>query len=202
MQVSIDGGTFDDECTEFPVSVAVTGTGGDAEWSADITAVGPEGSVTANESGNGDGVATTYLEVCAADGAGTWSATIAAEFISTRGSAEVRPVRRATLGVTFEVSQATTETTISLVRIRSGVTRVQGNVIASHGGNNLVGGESVKIRAKKPGKSWKDYVTGTTDADGDFSLDVMQELPEGTKIKAVFIGTDAAEKSTSAISEA
>ena len=199
IQVTIDDRAFEDECTAFPVAVSVTGTGEGTEWSAEITAVKDSESLTASVSGTGDGGTTTSLMICAPDGVGTWTTTVSATLIG--GSGFVRPVDSATLNLSFEALQATTETSISSIRIRSGETRVKGSVTQSGSGSALVGDQQVKIRAKKPGKSWKDFVTGTTDADGEFSLTVGQEFPEGTKVKAVFLGTDAAAKSTSDITE-
>ncbi len=60
---------------------------------------------------------------------------------------------------------------------------------------------AVTIEVKKPGGSWKAKGTEQVGEDGNFAVTIDCTYESGTKFKAIFVGTDEAKGSTSAVRE-
>ena len=196
--MTIDDGEFTEECTNFPYTVVVKDATDDVQWTADITATrdGSSSSVTGMSTDFGSGTFGDALLVCSGDGAGVWSATVRVRFSDTTDTTKVYN-RSFTLD--FTVSKAVSETTITRVKVASGETKVKGTVLTMTGLSDPTMFGDVTIKVKKSGGSWKNKGTTQVDADGNFKLAIGTEYAAGTKVKAVFAGTDEAKSSTSAV---
>ena len=193
VEMTIDGGAFTEECTDFPYEVVVRGPSREIQWSADIDAERDGGgSVSDFITDYGSGTFSDDIMICSGDGAGSWTATVTVKMWDTLGST---PVFTRTMTMDFTISKATTTTTITRVNASSSRTKVKATVaeapVAMFG--------DVTIKVKKPSTSWKTGGSGTVAEDGTFSVTIEKAYPAGTKFKAVFEGTDEATRSTSAI---
>lgn len=194
LEMTLDGGSFTEECTDFPYEVVVSDALPRVQWSAEIEAERDGGgSVTGMLTDFGSGTFDGDLQICSGDGAGSWTATVA---VRMADPADATAVYNRTMTLRFTISKATTTTTITLVNTGSSRTKVKGTVadakVAMFG--------DVTIKVKKPSASWKTGGSGSVDEDGNFSVTIDKTYPAGTKFKAVFEGTDEAKRSTSAIS--
>ena len=194
LEMTLDGGSFTEECTDFPYEVVVTDALPRVQWSAEIEAERDGGgSVTGMLTGFGSGSFDGDLQICSGDGAGAWTATVA---VRMADPADATAVYNRTMTLEFTISKATTTTTITRINASSSRTKVKGTVadaeVAMFG--------DVTIKVKKPSASWKTGGSGSVDEDGNFSVTIDRTYPAGTKFKAVFEGTDEAKRSTSAVS--
>lgn len=201
MEITIDGGEFTEECTDFPYTVDVTGAAGGVDWSAEIEASrsGGRSTPSAMTTGTGSGTVTDSIMICSGvDGAGDYTATVAVKFTHPTDTTSVYD---RTMTIAFTVSKAESETTITNVRERSGSTKVKGTVLTTTGLSDPTMFGDVTIKVKKSGGSWKTKGTEQVDEDGYFSVTIDRTYESGTKFKAVFGGTDEAEGSTSSVWE-
>ena len=201
MELTIDGGEFTEECTDFPYTVEVTGAGAGVDWSADIEASrsGGRSTPSAMSTGSGSGTVGGSIMICSGvDGAGDYTATVAVTFTHPTDTTKVYD---RTMTIDFTVSKAETDTTITNVRERSGSTKVKGTVLTTSGLSDPTMFGEVTIKVKKSGGSWKTKGTEQVDEDGNFSATIDRTYESGTKFKAVFGGTDEAKGSTSSIWE-
>ena len=201
LAMTIDGGEFTEECTDFPYEIDVTGASGGVDWSAEIEASRSGGGSTpsAMTTGSGSGTFNESIQICSGvDGAGDYTATVAVRFSHPTDTTKVYD---RTMTIEFTVSKAETETTITNVRERSGSTKVKGTVLTTSGLSDPTMFGDVTIKVKKPGGSWKTKGTEQVDEDGNFSVTIDRTYESGTKFKAVFGGTDEAKGSTSAVWE-
>jgi len=196
MAVTIDGGEFTEECTEFPYQIVVTDAASDVQWSAEVSATRRGGGrVNGMETGYGSGTFTAALQICSGDGAGRWSARVAVHLAETSGS--TRAYNRS-LRLGFPISKATTTTTITGSAIRGGKTVVTGTVLDSSGGASTTKFGYVTIKVERPDGSWQRGGRKQVDAAGAFTVTVNRVLSSGTKLQAVFQGTEEAKASASA----
>lgn len=193
LEMTFDGGAFTEECTDFPYDVVVTGALPRVQWSAEIDAERDGGgTVSGMLTDFGSGTFDSGLQICSGDGAGTWTARVS---VRMADPADATAVYNRTMTLTFTISKATTTTTVTRVASGSARTKVKGTVadaqVAMFG--------DVTVKVKKPGASWKTGGSGTVADDGSFSVTIGRAYPTGTKFKAVFEGTDEAQRSTSAV---
>ena len=199
MAMTIDGGEFTEECTDFAYTVEVTGASSNVQWSAEIEATNDAtgSTVTAMSTGMGSRTVEDAIMVCSGgDGAGDYTASVA---VQMRDTTDTTKVYNRTMTIDFTVSKAETETTITNVRERSGDTKVKGTVLTTTGLSEPTMFGDVTIKVKKPGGSWKTKGTEQVDEDGNFSVMIGRTYETGTKFKAVFGGTDESTGSTSAV---
>ena len=193
LEMTIDGGAFTEECTDFPYEVVVSDALPRVQWSAEIEAErNGGGSVTGMLTDFGAGTFDGDLQICSGDGAGSWTVTVA---VRMADPADATAVYNRTMTLEFTISKGTTTTTITRVNAGSSRTKVKGTVadaeVAMFG--------DVTIKVKKPSASWKTGGSGSVDEDGNFSVTIDKTYPAGTKFKAVFEGTDEAKSSTSSV---
>ena len=193
LEMTLDGGAFTEECTDFPYDVVVTDALPRVQWSAEIEAERDGGgSVSGMLTDFGSGTFDSGLQICSGDGAGNWTATVN---VRMADPADATAVYTRTMSLEFTISKATTATTITRVNAGSSRTKVKGTVadaaVAMFG--------DVTVKVKKPSASWKNGGSGAVDEDGNFSVTIDRTYPAGTKVKVVFEGTDEAKRSTSAI---
>lgn len=193
LEMTLDGGAFTEECTDFPYEVVVTGAVPRVQWTAEIEAERDGGgSVSGVLSDFGSGTFESGLQICSGDGAGVWTATVD---VRMADPADATAVYNRTMTLSFTISKATTITTITRVISGGSRTKIKGTVadaqVAMFG--------DVTIKVKKPSASWKTGGTGTVGEDGNFSVTFDRTYPSGTKVKVVFEGTDEATRSTSAV---
>ena len=193
LEMTLDGGAFSEECTDFPYDVVVTDALPRVQWSAEIEAERDGGgSVSGMLTDFGSGTFDSDLQICSGDGAGNWTATVS---VRMADPADATAVYNRTMTLSFTISKATTTTTITRASSGSSRTKVKGTVadaeVAMFG--------DVTVKVKKPSASWKAGGSGTVDEDGNFSVTIDRTYPAGTKVKVVFEGTDEAKRSTSAI---
>lgn len=193
LEMTVDGGAFSEQCTDFPYDVIVTGALPRVQWSAEIEAERDGGgSVSVMLTDFGSGTFESDLQICSGDGAGAWTATVA---VRMADPADATAVYTRTMTLAFTISKATTTTTITRVTSGSSRTKVKGTVadaqVAMFG--------DITIKVKKPGASWKTGGSGTVSEDGTFTVTIEKGYPTGTKVRAIFGGTDEALRSTSAV---
>jgi hypothetical protein len=193
LEMTIDGGSFTEECTDFPYVLVVSDALPRVQWSAEINAARDGGgSVTDMLTDFGSGAFGGDLQICSGDGAGSWTAMVA---VRMADPADTTAVYNRTMTLSFTISKATTMTMITRVNAGSSRTKVKGTVadaqVAMFG--------DVTVKVKKPSASWKTGGTVTVDEDGNFSVTIGKTYPAGTKFKAVFAGTDEAKGSSSAV---
>ena len=193
LEMTLDGGAFTEECTDFPYEVVVTDALPRVQWTAEIEAERDGGgSVTGILTDFGSGTFDSGLQICSGDGAGDWTATVT---VRMADPADATAVYNRTMTLEFAISKATTTTTITRVNAGSSRTKVKGTVadaeVAMFG--------DVTVKVKKPGASWKTGGSGTVDEDGNYSVTIEKTYATGTKFKVVFEGTDEAKRSTSAV---
>jgi hypothetical protein len=197
LEMTIGGGAFTEECTDFPYTVVVSGALPRVQWTANIDAERTGGgSVTDTVTGFGSGTVTDDLQVCSGDGAGSWTATVA---VRMADPADTTAVSTGTMTVDFTISKATSSTTITSVNLGSAKTKVKGTVLDSTGGSDTTMFGYVTVKVKKSGDTWRDKGRVQVDEDGRWSLTIGKAYASGTKFKAVFGGTDEAKGSTSAV---
>lgn len=199
LEMTIDGGSFTEECTDFPYEIVVTGALPRVQWSAEIDAERSGGwSVSDSVTGMGSGTTSDDLMICTGDGAGAWTARVAVRMWDTSSATDVYD---RTMTLEFTVSKAETTTTITSVSVRSSSTTVKGTVVDAAGGTETTAFGTVTVRVKAPGGSWTTRGSATVAADGTYRVSIGSKLRSGTKVKAVFSGTDASKRSVSAVSE-
>lgn len=195
LAMTIDGGAFTEECTDFPYAVVVSGATDDVQWTAEIDARrSGGGSVSSMITGFGSGDFIDDLMVCSGDGAGSWTATVD---VQMRDTTDTTRVFDRTMTIDFTISKADSVATITRVNLGSTKTKVKGTVLDTTGGSETTMFGDVTVKAKKPGGSWKSPASGQVDADGNFSVTIDKTYPEGTKFKVTFAGTDEAKGTTS-----
>lgn len=197
MEMTLDGGSFTEECTDFPYEVVVSDALPRVQWSAEIQAERDGGgSVTDTVTGFDSGTVTDDLQVCSGDGAGSWTATVA---VRMADPADTTAVYDDTMTIDFTVSKATSSTTITAVNLGSSKTKVKGTVLDSSGGSETTMFGYVTVKVKKSGDSWRDKDKGRVqvDEDGRWSLTFDRSFPSGTHFLAAFQGTEEAKRSTS-----
>lgn len=196
LEMTIDGGAFTEECTDFPYTVVVTGALPRVQWSAEIDAERDGGgSVTGMTTDYGSGTFTDDLMVCSGDGAGAWTATVA---VRMADPSDATAVYTRTMTIDFTVSKATTTTTVTSVTLGSSKTKVKGTVLDATGGSDTTMFGYVTVKVKKSGDTWREKGRAQVAEDGTWSLKIEKAYAAGTKFKAVFEGTDEAKRSTSA----
>lgn len=193
LEMTLDGGAFTEECTDFPYEVVVTDALPRVQWTAEIDAKRDGGgSVTGILTDFGSGTFDSGLQICSGDGAGDWAAIVT---VRMADPADATAVYNRTMTLEFTVSKATTTTTITRVNAGSSRTKVKGTVADAE--VTMFGDVTVKV--KKPGASWKTGGSGTVDEDGNYSVTIEKTYATGTKFKVVFEGTDESKRSTSAV---
>jgi hypothetical protein len=198
LSLTIDGGAFTQECTDFPYEVVVTGASSEVQWSAEIEATGSRGAESSAMSTDfGSGTVEDTIMICSSGGTGhgTWTAAVSVQLRNTLDTTEV--YNRA-MELTFTVSKATSVATITSVSLGSVKTKVKGTVRDASGGSQTTMFGYVTIQAKKAGGSWRNKARVQVDEAGSFTATIDQAYAEGTKFKAVFAGTDEAKSATSA----
>ena len=197
LEMTLDGGSFTEECTDFPYTVVVTGALPRVQWTADIDAERDGGgSVADMVTGFGAGTVTDELMICSGDGAGVWTATVS---VRMADPADATAVYNRTMTVNFTISKAVTTTTITSVSLGSAKTTVKGAVLDSTGRSETTMFGYVAVKVKKSGDTWRDKGRVQVAEDGTWSLRITKSYAPGTKFKAVFEGTDEARGSTSAV---
>jgi hypothetical protein len=197
LEISIDGGVFTEECTDFPYAVVVSGALPRVQWTAEIDAERDGGgSVSDIVTGYRSGTVTDDIMICSGDGAGSWTATVA---VRMADPADTTADYTGTMTIDFTISKATSSTTITAVNLGSAKTKVKGTVLDSAGGSETTMFGYVTVKVKKSGDSWRDKGRVQVDEDGRWSLTIEKAYATGTKFKAVFGGTDEAKGSTSAV---
>lgn len=199
LEMTLDGGDFTEECTDFGYSVVVTGATSDVQWSAEIAAERDGGgSASGMITDFGSGTFADDLMICSGDGAGSWTATVR---VNMRDTTDTTAVYNRTMTLDFTISKAESVATISTVNVGSSKTKVKGTVIDTNGNTDTTMFGDVTVKTKKPGHSWKNHGTGQVGEDGSFTVTITKTYPEGTKFKVVFDGTDEAKSDTSAVFE-
>jgi hypothetical protein len=197
LEMTLDGGVFSEECTDFPYEVVVTGASPDIQWSAEIDAARDGGgSASGMSTGFGSGTFGEELMICSSDGAGSWTATVQ---VMMRDTTDTTAVFNRTMNIDFTISKATTTTTITNVNLGSSKTKVKGTVLDAAGGSETTMFGYVTVKVKKSGGSWKSKGRTQVSEDGRWSLTIATSYAAGTKFKAVYEGSDEAKRSTSAI---
>ena len=197
LEMTIEGGAFTEECTDFPYTVVVSGALPRVQWSAEIDAERDGGgSVTGMLTDYGSGTFTGDLMICSGDGAGAWTATVA---VRMADPADTTAVYTRTMTIDFTISKATSVTAITGVTLGSTKTKVSGAVLDTEGGSETTAFGYVTVKVKKSGDTWRDRGRVQVDEDGRWSLSIGKAFPAGTKFKAVFAGTEEALRSTSAV---
>jgi hypothetical protein len=197
LEMTIDGGAFTEECTDFPYTVIVTGALPRVQWSAEIDAERDGGgSAPGMLTDYGSGTFTGDLMVCSGDGAGSWTATVA---VRMWDPADATAVYNRTMTIDFTISKASTATTITSVNLGSSKTKVTGTVLDSTGGSETTASGYVTVKVKKSGDTWREKGRVQVAEDGTWSLRIEKAYASGTQFKAVFEGTDQAKRSTSAV---
>lgn len=195
VEMTIDGGTFTEECTDFPYTVIVTGPNIGVQWSTAIDAERDGGGrVTDLLTDYGSGVFTDDIMICSGDGAGSWTANVTVKLWVPGGF----PVER-TMAIDFAISKATSITTITSVNLGPTRTKMKGTVLDSTGGSETTMFGYVTVKVKKPGDSWRERGRVQVAEDGTWSLRLGKTYSSGTQFKAVFGGTEEARRSTSAV---
>lgn len=195
LEMTLDGGAFTEECTDFPYTVVVTGALPRMQWSAEIDAERDGGgSASAMLTDYGSGSFSGDLMICSGDGAGAWTANVS---VRMADPADATAVYTRTMTIDFTISKATTATTITSVRLGSSATKVKGTALDSTGGSETTMFGYVTVKVKKSGDTWRDRGRVQVDEDGRWSLTIGKSYASGTKFKAVFEGTDEAKRSTS-----
>jgi len=198
LSVTIDGGVFTEECTDFPYEVVVTGASSEVQWSAEIEATGSRGAESSAMSTDfGSVTVEDTIMICSSGGTGhgTWTAAVS---VQLRNTVDTTQVYNRSMELTFTVSKATSVSTITSVSLGSSKTKVKGTVRDASGGSQTTMFGYVTIQAKKAGGSWRNKARVQVDEAGRFTATIDQAYAEGTKFKAVFAGTDEAKSSTSA----
>ena len=200
LRMTIDGGAFTEECTDFPYEVTVTGASDDIQWSAEIEAVRDGGGSTSGmitDYGSGD--FTDDMMICSGDGAGDWTATVTVRTSDTGGSTRVY---EESMTIDFTISKAKTVTTITSVTVGSSKTKIKGTVLDLAGGSATTAFGDVTIKTKRAGGGsrvpWLTRGTVQVDEDGRWSLTLDRTFPTGVLFIAVFAGTPEAKRSSSA----
>jgi hypothetical protein len=197
LEMTINGGAFTEECTDFPYTVVVSDALPRVQWSAEIDAERDGGgSASGMLTDYGSGTFTGNLMICSGDGAGSWTATVA---VRMADPSDTTAVYTGTMAVDFTVSKATSSTTITTVNLGSSKTKVKGTVLDSTGGSDTTMFGYVTVKVKKSGDSWREKGTVQIAEDGTWTLKIEKTYASGTKFKAVFAGTDEAKSSTSAV---
>jgi len=197
LEMTIDSGSFTEECTDFPYTVTVTGASDDVQWSTEIDAERDGGgTVSDTATGFGSGAFDEELMVCSGDGAGAWTAIVA---VQLRDTNDTTKVYNRTMSIDFTISKATSTTTITRVNLGSSKTKVKGTVLDARRGSDTTMFGYVTVKVKKSGGSWKTKGETQVDEDGNWSLTIEKAYASGTKFKAVFAGTDGAKGSTSSV---
>lgn len=197
LEMTIEGGAFTEECTDFPYTVVVTGALPRVQWTADVDAERDGGgSVTGMLTDFGSGTFTGDLMICSGDGAGAWTATAA---VRMADPSDATAVYTRAMTIDFTVSKATSVTAITGVTRGSTKTKVSGTVLDATGGSETTAFGYVTVKVKKSGDTWRDRGRVQVDEDGRWSLSIGKAFPAGTKFKAVFAGTDEALRSTSSV---
>ena len=197
LEMTLDGGVFSEECTDFPYDVVVTGASPDVQWSAEIDAERDGGGSARGMSTDlGSGTFNDELMICSSDGAGSWTATVQ---VMMRDTTDTTAVFNRTMTIDFTISKASTTTTITNVNLGSSKTKVKGTVFDAAGGSETTMFGYVTVKVKKSGGSWKSKGRTQVSEDGRWSLTIEKSYATGTKFKAVYEGSDEAKRSTSAI---
>lgn len=197
LEMTIDGGAFTEECTDFPYTVVVSDALPRVQWTAELDAERDGGgSVSDITTGYGSGTVSDDLQVCSGDGAGAWTATV---LVRMADPADTTAVYTGTMTIDFTISKATSSTTITTVNLGSSKTKVKGTVLDSTGGSDTTMFGYVTVKVKKSGDSWREKGTVQVAEDGTWTLKIEKTYASGTKFKAVFAGTDEAKSSTSAV---
>ena len=197
LEMTIDGGAFTEECTDFPYTVVVSGALPRVQWTTDIDAEHEGGgSVTDIATGFGSQTVTEELQICSGDGAGSWTATVSLQMWDP---ADATAVYSRTMTVPFTISKATSATEITGVTVGSTKTKVSGTVLDAAGGSETTAFGYVTVKVRKSGDTWRDRGRVQVDADGRWSLSIGKTFPARTKFKAAFGGTDEALRGTSAV---
>lgn len=197
LEMTLDGGTFTEECTDFPYSVTVTGASPDVQWSAEIDAERDGGgSVSGMATDIGSGTFPEELLICSSDGAGSWTATVQ---VMMRDTTDTTAVFNRSMTIDFTISKASTTTTITNVNLASARTKVKGTVLDAAGESETTMFGYVTVKVKKSGGSWKSKGRAQVDEDGRWSLTIETSYATGTQFKSVYAGSDEAKRSTSAI---
>jgi hypothetical protein len=197
LQMTINGGAFTEECTDFPYTVVVTGALPRVQWSAEIDADRDGGgTVSGMLTDYGSGTFTGDLMICSGDGAGSWTATVD---VRMADPADATAVYSRTMTIDFTISKASTATTITSVNLGSSRTKVTGTVLDSTGGSETTASGYVTVKVKKSGDTWREKGRVQVAEDGTWSLRIGKAYASGTQFKAVFEGTDEAKRSTSAV---
>lgn len=202
LELTVDGGSFTEECTDFPYEVVVTGASADIQWSAEVDAEGSRGATaSAMSTGMGSGSGTDSLMICSSHdtGHGTWTADVA---VMMRDTMDTTKVYNTSITVTFKITKAESVATVTdvIVKESKDTTKVKGTVIDVNGHTATTMFGYVKIKVKKPGwSSWKEKGEGQVSSAGSYAVTLSKAYESGTKIKVKYKGSDEAKKATSAV---
>jgi len=196
ISMSIPGGFFTEECTDFPYTIVITDASDDVQWDVDIRARRGSSSDRANggTTDYGSGSFEDSLMICSGQGAGSWTATVT---VQMRDTTDATAVYDRTMSIDFPVSLTETVTTIDNVRERSGKTKIRGTVLTTTGLSAPTAFGTATIKVKKSGRSWKKVGETQVDGDGEFRYTIDQTYDAGTKIRVVFGGTEESNASSS-----
>ena len=194
--VTINGGEFTEECTEFPYEIVVSDAAADVQWSVEVNARRSGGGrVTDIVTGYGSTTSSADIQICSGDGAGRWTATARVRLSETSGS--TRTFNRS-MTLSFPVSKATTTTTIAGAAVSGSRTTVTGTVLDATGGAATTAFGYVTIKVQRSDGTWRMAGREQVTAAGSFRVVIGRALSPGTVLQAFFQGTQEAKRSTSA----
>lgn len=194
--VTINGGSFTQECTDFPYEIVVSDASPDVQWTVRTNARrGSDGRVGDTVTGLGSGTRTPDLQICSGDGAGRWNANVRIRLTDTRDT--TRSFDRS-VTIRFPISRATSTTTIGRASISGSRTVVTGTVLDATGGAETTAFGALTIKVQGSDGTWRSQGREQVNASGNFRVVIPRALATGTVIKAIFLGTEEAKPSESA----
>jgi len=195
--VTINGGEFTEECTDFPYEIAVSDAASDVQWSVEIDARRRGGGrVSDMVTGYGTTTSPADLQICSGDGAGMWTATVRVRLAETSGA--TRSFNRSTT-LRFPVSKATSTTTVSSASVAGSRTIVTGTVLDSAGSAATTQFGYVAVKVQRSDGTWKLSGREQVNGSGNFRITIARAVPSGTGIQVFFLGTEEAKRSESAV---
>ncbi len=195
--VTINGGEFTEECTEFPYEITVSDAASDVQWTVDVEAR-RRGGGRVSDLVTGYGTTTTAadLQICSGDGAGPWTAAVRIRLAETSGSS--RSFDRS-FTLRFPISKATSTTTISSATISGSRTTVAGTVLDSAGAAATTQFGYITVKVQRADGTWRVSGRAQVNSSGNFRIIIGRAVPTGTAIQVFFQGTDEAKRSASAV---
>jgi len=195
VSVTINGGEFTEECTQFPYEIVVADAAPEVQWSVEVNARRGGGSrVSDMVTGYGTSTTSANLQICSGDGAGRWTAAVRIRMADTSGS--TRTFNRS-LTLRFPISKATSTTTITGTSVSGSRTTVTGTVLDAAGSGTTTAFGYVTLKVQRSDGTWQTRGREQVNAAGTFRIVVPRALTPGTVMKALFLGTQEAQRSAS-----